>query len=73
MSSLFSCLDECDLLAERLCSMLRSGNSCRLEQLLLPSADPKLSAALRAVWEQAWGQAARLTTDLAGSLLLNVS
>ena len=74
--SCISCSEEAELLAEKLCSMLRPGSSpsCRLEQLLLPAiTDPKLSAALRAVWEESWGQAARLSSDLAGSLLLSVS
>ena len=74
--SCISCSEEAELLAEKLCSMLRPGSSpsCRLEQLLLPAiTGPKLSAALRAVWEESWGQAARLSSDLAGSLLLSVS
>jgi hypothetical protein len=68
-------LDESDMVRETLCQMLASNEAsrCRMEMLSLPAVDPKLSAAMAAVWREAWGHAARLTTDLAGNLLLSVA
>jgi hypothetical protein len=68
-------LDESDVVLETLCQMLVSNEAsrCRMEMLSLPAVDPKLSAAMAAVWREAWGYAARLTTDLAGNHLLSVA